>query len=67
MILSIHVHNDQDCRSAGLNLSGPESIPPLFPGVVYPVEYNQAVLIFKDQRREFKGNSLMLALIGPVF
>ena len=42
-------------------------MPSLLTGFVNPVQFDQPLLVLKDQRRQLEADSSVLALILPVF
>jgi hypothetical protein len=53
-ILPVRVHYQKDGRDPWLKRNGPKRLPSLLPGVIDAVESEQAVLVVKDQSRQFK-------------
>jgi hypothetical protein len=67
MVLSVRVNNDQDGRGLRFNLSRAERMPALFIGFgVDAVGIDKAALVLEDQRRQFKRDSVVLALVLQV-
>jgi len=60
------MYDQQNQPNSGTNGYVSNRVPSLFPGLINSVQFDQPALILKDQHRQFKADSAMLALVQPV-